>query len=104
MVNYASHHKNGQISLKQKGQDGPGSHTWIFERTIANKFFCHFQRKKIQEFLYVRTCKYAPFPNAMLLTDQNFMNNFLKVSPKEHFYEVISKSDQWFQRRRFFKN
>ena len=35
--------------------------------------------------------------------DQNFANNFWKGSLKEYFYEIISKSDQWFQRRRFFK-
>ena len=35
-----------------------------------------------------------------LLKDQNFTNNFLKGSPKEYFYEIISKSDKRFQRRR----
>ena len=42
-----------------------------------------------------------------LLTDQYFANNFWKRSPKEpkeHFYEIISKSDQWFQKRRILKN
>ena len=38
-----------------------------------------------------------------LLTDQNFQTVFEKNHPKEHFYEMISKSDQWFHRRRFFK-
>ena len=32
------------------------------------------------------------------------MNNFWKGSPKEHSCEIISKSDQRFQRRRFLKN
>ena len=35
-----------------------------------------------------------------LLTNQNFANSFWKGSPKEHFYEIISKSDNRFQRRR----
>ena len=39
-----------------------------------------------------------------LLTDQNFTNNFLKGSPNEHSFEIISNSDQRFWRRRFFKN
>ena len=33
-----------------------------------------------------------------------FRDQFLKGSPKEHFCEIISKSDRRFQRRRFFKN
>ena len=37
-----------------------------------------------------------------VLTDQNFTNNFLKGSPKEHFREITLKSDLQFQRR-FFK-
>ena len=36
------------------------------------------------------------------MTDQNFANNFLKESPKEHSCEIISKSDRRF--RRFLKN
>ena len=39
-----------------------------------------------------------------LLTDQNLANKFWKGSPKEHFYEIIWKSDKWFQRRRILKN
>ena len=39
-----------------------------------------------------------------LLTDQIFANSFWKGSPKEHFYEIISKSDKGFQRRRILKH
>ena len=39
-----------------------------------------------------------------LLTYQNFANIFWEGSPKEHFYEIISKSDQWFQRRKNLKH
>ena len=42
-------------------------------------------------------------PEPCILTDQNFPKNVLKGSPKEHSCEVISESDQGFQRR-FFKN
>ena len=43
-------------------------------------------------------------PKPCFYMDQNFAKNFWKVSPKEHFCEIISKSDQWFQRRRSLKN
>ena len=39
-----------------------------------------------------------------LLTDQNFVNIFWKGSPKEHFHEIISKSDKCFKRRRILKH
>ena len=39
-----------------------------------------------------------------LLTDQNFANDFWKGSPKEYFYEIISKSGKCFQRRKILKN
>ena len=42
-------------------------------------------------------------PEPRLLTDQNFANNFWQRSLKEHFCEIISKSDMWFQRK-FLKN
>ena len=46
-----------------------------------------------------------PFINAMFTDRSKFCKQVFKrvtQSPKEHFYEIISKSDQWFQRRRFF--
>ena len=39
-----------------------------------------------------------------LSTDQNFANSFWKGSPKEHFCEINTESDQRFQRRKFLKN
>ena len=39
---------------EKEGQDGPGSLTSIFERTIAN-FFLSLSEKNLQEFLYVHT-------------------------------------------------
>ena len=37
------------------------------------------------------------------MTDQNFPDNFLEKSLKEHFCEIISKSDQRFQRENFLR-
>ena len=39
----------------------------------------------------------------VFLTDQNFANNFWKGDLKEHLCEIISKSDQRFQRREFLR-
>ena len=44
--------------IKQEGQDGPGSLTWISEMTIAN--FLSLSEKNLQEFLYV--CKVQVVP------------------------------------------
>ena len=61
-----------------------------------------------EDFLRISSCSYnarSPHsPERCLWTDQNFANNFGKGSPKEHSCEITSKSDQQFQRRRFFKN
>ena len=61
-----------------------------------------------EDFLRTFSClfsaKVSPHTAAMFSTDQNFANTFWKGSPKEHSCEIISKSDQGFQRRRFFKN
>ena len=57
---------------------------------------------RIPSFLYSASSPHSPEPH--FLTDQNFTNNFWKGSPKEHICEIISQSDQWFQRRRFLKN
>ena len=43
--------KSVQNIQKQEGQDGPGSLTWIFKRTIANFFFLSLSEKNLQEFL-----------------------------------------------------
>ena len=59
-------------------------------------------------FLRISSCPYSArspqSPEPCLWMDQNFANNFWKGSPKEHSCEIISKSDQRFQRRRFLKN
>ena len=93
---------NQQKTKKKEGQDGPGSSTWIFEMIIAISFVAFRE-----EFTRISICLYsASSPHSLmpcLLTDQNFANNFWKGSPKEHFYEIISKSDKWFQRREFWR-
>ena len=40
----------------------------------------------------------------MFIDRSYFANNFRKGSPMEHFYEIISKSNTWFYRRRILKN
>ena len=61
-----------------------------------------------KDFLRISPCLYSArsthSPEPCLWTDQNFANNFIKGSPKEHSCEIILKSDQRFQRKRFFKN
>ena len=61
-----------------------------------------------EDFLRISSCPYSArsphSPEPCLWTDQNFPSNFWKGSPKEHSCEIISKSDQRFRRRRFFKN
>ena len=61
-----------------------------------------------EDFLRTSSCPYSArspdSPEPCLWSDQNFANTFWKGSPKEHSCEIISKSDQQFRRRRFFKN
>ena len=61
-----------------------------------------------KSFLRISSCPYiakSPHsPEPYLLTDQNFANIFWKGSLKEYSCEIISKSNQQFRRRRFFKN
>ena len=45
--------------IKQEGQDGPGSLTWIFEIALAN-FYLSLSEKNLQEFLHVCTVQIAP--------------------------------------------
>ena len=60
-----------------------------------------------EDFLRISSCPYSArsphSPEPCFRTDQNFANSFWKGSPKEHFCDIISKSDQRFQRRRFLK-
>ena len=81
----------------------------VTQRTILwnyCKFWLVVSEKKIfSEFLHVRILKKVSPPwRPCFSTDQNFAYNFLKGSPNEHSYEIISKSGKGFQRRRFFKN
>ena len=85
----------------------------IFEkghpRNIPLKLFQNLTSSfREEDFLRISTCPYSArsphSPEPCFWADQNFANNFWKGSPKEHSYEIISKSDQWFQRRRFLKN
>ena len=78
-------------------------------KNISVKLFqnltCSFRE---EDFLRISSCPYSAksphSPEPCLLMGQNFANNFWKGSPKEHSFEIISKSDLQFQRRRFFKN
>ena len=49
-------------------------------------------------------CKKPPFTRAMFMDGSKFRKHFLKRVTKDHSSEIISKSDQQFRRRRFFKN
>ena len=84
------------INDKQEGQDGPGSLTWFFEIALANFFFffCRFQRRISKNFFMSVQCKKPPFTNTIFIDRSKFQEQFWKGSLKEHFYEIISKSDQ----------
>ena len=58
--------------------------------------------KRISSCLYSARSPHSPEP--CLWTDQKFVKNFGKGSPMEHSCEIISKLDQWFQRRTVLKN
>ena len=75
----------------------------------VNFFFLNLTSSYGQEdFLRISSCPYSArslhSPQTCFLVDQNFVNTLWKGSPKEHSCEIISKSDQRFQRRRFLKN
>ena len=85
----------------------------IFEkghpRNIPVKLFQNLTSSfREEDFLRISSCPYSArsphSPEPCLWMDWNFANNFWKGSPKEHSCEIISKSDQRFRRRRFFKN
>ena len=54
---------------------------------------------RISSYLYSARSPHSPEP--CLWTDQNFANNFWKESPKEHYFEIISKSDHGFWTQTF---
>ena len=78
-----------------------------YQRNIPVKLFQNLTNGFGEDFLRISSCPYSArsphSPEPCLWTDQNFANNFLKGSPKEHSCEIILKSDQPFLRR-FFKN
>ena len=96
-------HVYGRIKISQT----------IFEkghpRNIPVKFFQNLTSSfREDDFLRTSSCPYSArsphSPEPCLWTDQNFANNFWRGSSKVHSCEIISKSDQRFQGRRFLKN
>ena len=78
---------------------------------MSNTDSCKIISKSDHRFLRrlrISSCPYSEksphSPESCLWTDQNFANSIWKRSPKEHSCEIISKSDQRFRRRKFFKN
>ena len=78
-----------------------GTFLWNYFKNLTSSF-------GEEDFSRISSCPYSArsphSPEPCFWTDQNFANSFWKGSPKEHFCEIISKSDQRFQRRRFLKN
>ena len=83
---------NAHFTNKQEGQDGPGLLTRVFEITLAI-FFVPFREGFTRISLTVQ-CKLPPFTNTTFIDRSKFRKQFFfKRSLKEHFYEIISKSD-----------
>ena len=84
----------------------------IFEKghpkNIPVKLFQNLTSSFGKDFLRISSCPCSTrsphSPEPCLWKDKNLENTFWKGSPKEHSCEIISKSDEQFQRRRFFKN
>ena len=95
-------HINRQIKILRK----------VFEkgypRNIPVKLFQNLTSGFVKKsFLRISSCPYSarsPHIEPCFWADQNFANNFWKGSLEEHSCKIISKSDQRFRRRRFFKN
>ena len=66
------------------------------------------EKENYEEFLYVRIVQVSPpFTRAIFIDGSKFWkgsSKFWKVPPTDHSYEIISESDQHFQRRRFSKS
>ena len=81
----------------------------ITQGTILWNYFKIWQavseEKNFEEFIISPYSeKSLPHPHpSRFSTDQNFANNFWKGSHKKQACEIIAKSDQRFQRRRFLK-
>ena len=65
-----------------------------FLRLLKPIFFVAFREEFTRIFLCLYSARSLHSLIPWLLTDQNFKNNSEKGSLKEHFYEIISKSDQ----------
>ena len=78
------------------------------QRNIPVKLFQNLTSSFREDFLRISSCPYSArsphSPEPCFWVDQNFANMLWKGSPKEHSCEIISKSDERFQRRRFLKN
>ena len=71
---------------------------------IISKSDKQFRRRRFFKNFFMSLCSArSPISSEPCFwADQNFRNKFWKGSPKEHSCKIISKSDQQFQRRRFF--
>ena len=72
---------------------GYPSHFFFFF-FVCSFLFVAFREEFTRISFSVVQCKWPPPLIPCLLTDQNFAYKFWKGSLKEHFYEIISKSDQ----------
>ena len=63
-----------------------------------------FWQEDFWSLLYSHIGKMSPAPwQPCFVTDQNYLKEFGRGSPKEHLCQIISKSGQWFLTRRFLK-
>ena len=78
------------------------------QRNISVKLFQNLTSSFGEEDFLRISCPYSArsphSPEPCFWVDQNFANTFWKGSSKEHSCEIISRSDQQFQRRRSLKN
>ena len=65
--------------MKQEGQDGPGSLTWLYEIALGI-FFCRLQRRIYKNFFMSVQCKKPPFTNTMFIDRSKFQKQFWKGS------------------------
>ena len=110
MTVFSEHLLQGKSILQKKKKKARGPRwPWIAHLNCLDypsQFFVFLSLS--EEFTRISLCLYSTSsPHSLIpcsLTDQNFVNNFLKGSLKEHFYEIISNSDQYCQRGAFFRN
>ena len=80
--------------LQTRGPRWPWIAHLIFWDCSSQFFFCRFQRRIYKNFFMSVLCKKPSFTNTMFIDRSKFQEQFWKGSLKEHFYEIISKSDQ----------